>query len=71
MFTAGIGGHAVAVRRGIVARLAALSVAPLPARDAAEGDVVLSETGASVAVVRVEAREDLVIAGETAAFVSG
>jgi len=60
VFTGGIGEHAAAVRSQICGRLAALGV---PARlSATEGDAVLTEPDARVQVLRVEAREDLVIA---------
>jgi acetate kinase len=61
VFTAGIGEHAAGVRRAIVRRLGSLGVAPITAR-ASRGDAVLSTPGAVPAILRIEAREDLVIA---------
>jgi acetate kinase len=72
VFTGGIGEHAVDLRRDIVGRLAVLGVAPLPRASTTEaGDVVLSADGAGVAVLRIAAREDLVIAHEAAALDRG
>ena len=60
VFTGGIGEHAAAMRSQICGRLASLGVpASLAATD---GDAILSEPDAHVQVLRVEAREDLVIA---------
>ncbi|MBM4407252.1 MAG: acetate/propionate family kinase [Chloroflexi bacterium] len=64
-FTAGIGEHAAGVRAAIVGRLGVLGVAPIASAHVSE-DAVLSAPGAPVAVLRIEAREDLVIAGQTA-----
>lgn len=64
-FTGGIGEHAGAVRAAIVDRLAVLGVAPVPA-DAPPGDLVLGAPGHGPAVLRIEAREDLVMALEAA-----
>lgn len=68
VFTAGIGEHAAPVRSAIVARLAVLGLAPIAA-DVVDEDAVLSAPGARVAVLRIEAREDLVIAAQTAELV--
>jgi acetate kinase len=63
VFTGGIGENAAGVRARIVARLAALGFAPIG--DAFVGaDAVLSENGATPAVLRIEAREDLIVARE-------
>ncbi len=62
VFTGGIGEHAAEVRAAICSRLAPLGVAATPA--VGDGDGVLSPPGAPVAVLRVAAREDLVIARE-------
>jgi acetate kinase len=76
VFTGGIGEHANAVRRAIVDRLAAVGVAPLPL-DAPDVDAILSTPQATPAVLRIEAREDLVAARHaeralmTAGVVSG
>lgn len=61
VFTGGIGEHAAPVRTAVVDRLAVLGLAPIPA-DAVSEDVVLSAPGATPAVLRIEAREDLVAA---------
>lgn len=68
-FTGGIGEHATAVRQAIVGRLASLGVEPTTRADpgaaaAPADDTVLSGAGARVAVLRIESREDLVIARE-------
>jgi len=63
VFTGGIGEHAGAVRAAIVDRLAVLGVASVHA-DAPNGDRVLGVPGRGPAVLRVEAREDLVMAQE-------
>lgn len=61
VFTGGIGEGAAGVRARIVRRLAVLGIAPIDARRRT-GDRQLSTAGARPAVLRVEAREDLVIA---------
>lgn len=61
VFTGGIGEGAATVRAAIVRRLGILGIAPISARSR-RGDVILSQAGAEPAVLRVEAREDLVIA---------
>jgi len=61
VFTGGIGEHATAVRSAIVRRLGPLGLGKIPARRRI-GDVVLSTDGARPAVLRIEAREDMVIA---------
>lgn len=61
VFTGGIGEHATAVRSAIVRRLGLLGLGAIPARRRI-GDVVLSTDGARPAVLRIEAREDMVIA---------
>jgi acetate kinase len=65
VFTGGIGEHASRVRSQICERLKVLRVAPPPERNE-RGDAVLSEPGVRPAVLRVHAREDLVIAEEAA-----
>jgi acetate kinase len=68
VFTGGIGEHAADVRRRTVARLAVLGVSPLTGHEPADpgsGDVRLDDGSGPTAVLRVEAREDLVIADET------
>jgi acetate kinase len=65
VFTGGIGEHSATVRSGVVRRLAALGLQDLPAADV-KNDAVISEPGSPVAVLRIEAREDAVIARQTA-----
>lgn len=61
VFTGGIGENAAGVRADIVRRLAVLGIAPV-ARRAISRDAVLSRPDVRPAVLRVTAREDLVIA---------
>jgi len=65
VFTGGIGEHAARVRAAIVERLAVLGVAPIGS-DALDRDGILGAIGPGPAVLRIEAREDLVMAMETA-----
>lgn len=60
VFTGGIGENSATLRAAITERLAVLGIKP--ARGSTSEDAILSEAGAPVAVLRVEAREDLVIA---------
>jgi acetate kinase len=64
VFTGGIGENAAGVRARIVARLGSLGLAPIPERNVRE-DAVLS-AGRGPAVLRIEAREDLVVARDAA-----
>jgi acetate kinase len=66
VFTGGIGEHAADVCAQIVARLAPLQLEPLP-ESAASGDSLISAPEARIAVLRVAAREDIVIAEAAAA----
>jgi acetate kinase len=68
VFTGGIGEHAADVRAQIVARLAALHVEPL-GESVGSGDGLISAAEARIAVLRITAREDIVIA-EAAASVA-
>ena len=68
VFTGGIGEHASAVRAQIVARLTALGLEPL-GESTGSGDGSLSAPETRIAVLRVAAREDIVIA-EAAASVA-
>jgi acetate kinase len=68
VFTGGIGEHAADVRADIVARLAALHLEPL-GESVGSGDGLISAPEARIAVLRVAAREDIVIA-EAAASVA-
>lgn len=61
VFTGGIGEGASGVRAAIVRRLSVAGLAPIDAR-ARGGDRILSAPAARPAVLRVEAREDLIIA---------
>ena len=65
VFTAGIGENSAMIRRRICRRLAALGV-PEPADGGALHDEILARSVAGPAVVRVHAREDLVIADAVA-----
>lgn len=60
VFTGGIGEHSAQVRSAIVRRLAPLGLPSIRATDV-RNDVIISEPGSPVAVLRIEAREDLVI----------
>lgn len=62
VFTAGIGEHDGAMRDAIVERLSALGLPSRLSEPADGGDCRLTTPGASPAVLRVVAREDLVIA---------
>jgi acetate kinase len=66
VFTGGIGAGAADVRAAICQRLSQLGVGEL--RQPVEGDVdaVVSEAGSRVPVLRIHAREDLVMAREVA-----
>jgi acetate kinase len=69
VFTGGIGEHASSVRAAIVERLAVLAAGRRRGRPGS-GDSVLSVRGARPAIVRVVAREDLVIARATRAVIA-
>jgi acetate kinase len=68
VFTGGIGEHAGRVRAAIVERLAVLGCRPIPAEESGEDGVLAADPGvdttdvAHPATLRIEAREDLVIA---------
>ena len=67
VFTGGIGANSHEIRRRIVDRLGVLGVAPLPVPDpSGDTDGSIGDPTASVAILRVEAREDLIIAAEAA-----
>jgi acetate kinase len=63
VFTGGIGENAAVLRSRIVARLVAIGVAPVGQENVAD-DAVLSEPGCTPAVLRIVAREDLIVARE-------
>jgi acetate kinase len=65
VFTGGIGEHSASVRSAIVGRLAPLGINPVPAADV-RNDAIISRPDSPVAILRVEAREDAVIARQTA-----
>lgn len=79
VFSGGIGQHSAIIRGRIATRLATLGIDALPeepangAADAAgtAGDRLLATGGPGPAVVRVAAREDIVIADATAALAGG
>ncbi len=64
VFTGGVGEHAGPLRAAICARLRTLDVPAVLNPQSEDSDQVLSLPGSPVAVLRVEAREDLVIARE-------
>jgi acetate kinase len=68
VFTGGIGENASTIRSRIVDRLRAVGFSPVDDAPVGE-DAVLSKPGVRPAVVRIEAREDLVIAREAARLV--
>ena len=68
VFTGGIGEHAAGIRSRIVARLTSIGVEPI-ADLPTLSDTVISSRGSSPAVLRIEAREDLVVAGAVAQLV--
>jgi acetate kinase len=70
VFTAGIGENAAAVRTRICERLGSLGV-PLPGEPGGSGDAVLTRLPERPAVLRVHAREDLVIAEAAAGLAGG
>ncbi|MGZ6315382.1 MAG: acetate/propionate family kinase, partial [Candidatus Limnocylindrales bacterium] len=65
VFTGGIGENAAALRARITARLRSVGVAPIAA-EALDADGVLSAPGTTPASLRIEAREDLVVARDAA-----
>jgi acetate kinase len=70
VFTGGIGENAAGLRLRIVARLASIGIAPIADATAPE-DAILSGPGISPAVLRIEAREDLVVARAAARIAAG
>lgn len=64
VFTGGIGEHAAECRAAICARLGLIGLPSVLAPELSDRDAVISLPGAQVAVLRVAAREDLVIARE-------
>jgi acetate kinase len=68
VFTGGIGENAAGIRSRIVARLASIGVAPIADADLRQ-DAVVSTPGTWPAVLRIEAREDLIVARAAARIV--
>jgi acetate kinase len=69
VFTGGIGENGAGIRSSILGRLGTLGMPPIPARAVRE-DALLSPPGAAVAVLRVRAREDVVVARQTSAVLA-
>ena len=69
VFTGGIGEHAREVRSAIVSHLAILGIAPLTEIDDGGDHEYISGREDPIPILCVEAREDLVIAAESAALV--
>jgi len=68
VFTGGIGANATGIRAAICGRLAALGL-PAVTTASVDHDAVLATDPAGLAVLRIEAREDLVIAEQAASAV--
>lgn len=66
VFTGGIGEHSGAVRALIAGRLATLGIQPIDSAATATVDQRLNPPDRLVALLRIESREDLVIAAQTA-----
>ena len=72
VFTGGVGQHAAPVRARAIDRLGFLGIAIDRGRnEAAAGDADVSADHAAVRTLVLEAREDLVIAGEVRAVLEG
>jgi acetate kinase len=69
VFTGGIGEHSSSVRSAIVGRLAPLGIGAVAAMDV-RNDAMISRPGSSVAILRVEAREDAMIARQVAGLLA-
>jgi acetate kinase len=63
VFTGGIGEHSASMRSATVGRLGVAKLQPLVMRDV-RNDAVLSGLGSEVTVLRIEAREDAVVASQ-------
>ena len=70
VFTGGIGEHSGPIRARIVARLGVLGV-PAVGERSVEHDAVLAEVEGGPAVLRIQAREDLVIAEAVRSLLGG
>ena len=69
VFTGGIGEHSASVRSSIVGRLGPLGLPSVPATDV-RNDAVIGRSGEGGVVLRIEAREDAVIAGQVDAVLA-
>jgi acetate kinase len=70
VFTGGIGEHSSGIRSAICKRLRLVGIEP-PRNTPGNSDAMISDPGASVAVMMVTSREDLVIARQTSAMLTG
>jgi acetate kinase len=68
VFTGGIGQNSGRIRAQITGRLNVLGIPPVPENDV-DRDSVLATSSLGVAVARVEAREDLIMAEAAAALI--
>jgi len=68
VFTGGIGEHSAAVRAAIASRLSLLGLSAIR-EDPVTEDSVLSRPGAAVGVLRIESREDVVVARQAEALI--
>ena len=66
VFTGGIGENADSIRAQITGRLVTLGVPGVSAKAASE-DAVLATSGSGISVLRIEAREDVIMAEAAAA----
>jgi acetate kinase len=63
VFTGGLGEHLPRLRQDLMAHFAWMGLKVDPARNAAaQGDCPISPEGAPIPILRIEAREDLVMA---------
>jgi acetate kinase len=69
VFTGGIGEHSAPTRSAICQRLRLLGIEP-PKSGTSNADALISGRGARVSVIRIHAREDVVIARQTAALLA-
>jgi acetate kinase len=70
VFTGGIGEHAAPIRSRICDRLGLIGVPTIPDGDT-DDDAIVERGPTGVAVLKVHAREDLVIATAALSLVSG
>ena len=70
VFTGGIGEHSGPIRKRITGRLAVLGIRE-PTDEAVRSDAVLGEPGDRPAVLRISAREDVMIANSVRAILEG